>query len=198
MGRALLPLLILPLLLSACGGDDDNDLVLSLREDFQAMETWSGQAEITADYGQRVYAYSVSFTGSREEGTVLTITAPEEVAGINATARQGQTWLEYDGMRLETGPLDESGLSPMDALPALFREMAEGTVAETGTETDGEQALLRLTLRDPDSAAGQGRETVLWFDKARRTLTRAELRSDGAAVVRCVFPAFVYTIPQDN
>ena len=118
------------------------------------------------------------------------------MAGITATAREGQTWLDYDGVRLETGPLDAAGLSPMDALPALLSEMEGGSVAEIGSETDGERQILRMTLRDLDETPNVGRETVFWFDKTQRTMLRAELRSDGATVVRCVFSAFVYTIPE--
>ena len=189
-------ILLLALLCACGGGNEDNDLVLSLREDFQNMDAWSGEMELTADYGQRVYDYSVSFTGSQEEGTTLTITAPEEAAGITAVAKEGQTWLDYDGVRLETGPLDPQGLSPMDALPALLTELETGTVAEVGTETDGDLSLLRLTLRDPEVTPGTGRETVFWFDKAQKTLLRAELRNDGATVVSCVFSSFTMTIPK--
>ncbi len=189
-------ILLLALLCACGGGNADNELVLSLREDFQNMDAWSGEMELTADYGQRVYDYSVSFTGSQEEGTTLTITAPEEAAGITAVAKEGQTWLDYDGVRLETGPLDPQGLSPMDALPALLTELETGTVAEVGTETDGDLSLLRLTLRDPEVTPGTGRETVFWFDKAQKTLLRAELRNDGATVVSCVFSSFTMTIPK--
>lgn len=198
MRRVILaPMTLLVALLCACGsGNDNNALVLSLREDFQRMDTWSGQADMTADYGRRVYEYTVSFSGSREEGTALTIEAPETAAGITAVAREGRTWLAYDGVRLETGPLDEQGLTPMDALPVLLSEMAGGTVTEVGEEADGDLAVLRLTVRDPDLPAGTGRETVFWFDKARKTLLRAELRSDGVTVIQCVFSAFAYTIPQ--
>ena len=189
-------ILLLALLCACGGGNEDNDLVLSLREDFQNMDAWSGEMELTADYGQRVYDYSVSFTGDREEGTTLTITAPEEAEGITAVAKEGQTWLDYDGVRLETGPLDPQGLSPMDALPALLTELETGTVAEVGTETDGDLSLLRLTLRDPEVTPGTGRETVFWFDKAQKTLLRAELRNDGATVVSCVFSSFTITIPK--
>ena len=189
-------ILLLALLCACGGGNEDNDLVLSLREDFQNMDAWSGEMELTADYGQRVYDYSVSFTGDREEWTTLTITAPEEAEGITAVAKEGQTWLDYDGVRLETGPLDPQGLSPMDALPALLTELETGTVAEVGTETDGDLSLLRLTLRDPEVTPGTGRETVFWFDKAQKTLLRAELRNDGATVVSCVFSSFTMTIPK--
>lgn len=35
--------------------------------------------------------------------TVLTITAPENIAGVTARILEGETALEYDGMRVETG-----------------------------------------------------------------------------------------------
>ena len=63
------PVILLPLLLCACGGENaENDLVLDLRSDFQTMDTWAGQMDVTADYGQRVYEYTVSFAGSRRRG----------------------------------------------------------------------------------------------------------------------------------
>ena len=192
------PVILLPLLLCACGGEHaENDLVLDLRSDFQTMDTWAGQMDVTADYGQRVYEYTVSFTGSKEEGTVLTILAPEEAAGITAEAKDGQTWLDYDGVRLETGPLDPDGLSPMDALPALMEALETGSVTETGAENDGTRDILLVTIGDPDLPAGRGRETVFRFDKSRKTLLEAELRSDGAAVIRCVFSEFAYTLPEN-
>ena len=195
---SLAPVILLPLLLCACGGENtENDLVLDLRSDFQTMDTWAGQMDVTADYGQRVYEYTVSFTGSREEGTILTILAPDEAAGITAEAKEGQTWLDYDGVRLETGPLDPTGLSPMDALPALLEAMEAGSVMETGTENDGTRDILLVTIGDPALPAGRGRETVFRFDKSRKTLLEAELRSDGAAVIRCVFSEFAYTLPEN-
>ena len=105
---------------------------------------------------------------------------------------------------LEPGPIRVLGeeidpaeaVDPMDALPALLTELETGTVAEVGTETDGDLSLLRLTLRDPEVTPGTGRETVFWFDKAQKTLLRAELRNDGATVVSCVFSSFTMTIPK--
>ena len=193
------PVILLPLLLCACGGENaENDLVLDLREDFRTMDTWAGQMDVTADYGQRVYEYTVSFAGSREEGTVLTILAPEEAAVITAEAKEGRTWLDYDGVRLETGPLDPAGLSPMDALPALLEAMKTGAVTETGTENDGAREILLVTTGDPGLPAGRGRETVFRFDKSRKALLEAEIRSDGAAVIRCVFSEFAYTLPENE
>lgn len=184
-------LLLLCLLCGCTGADSNNDLTLELRSDFLSREGCSGVMELTADYGQRVYAYTVEFDGTVKDGMTLVITAPEEVAGITANIREGQTYLEYDGVRLETGPVNEEGLSPLDALPTFLTAMESGYIAETGSEMMGETEVLRICCRDPETDPGQGLETVLWFDKAQKTLLRGEVRSDGFTVIQCEFSAFI-------
>ena len=125
----------------------------------------------------------------------LVLTAPEEVAGITAHIAQGQTALEFDGVALETGPLNQEGLSPLDALPAFVAAMQTGYLAESGSEWMGETEVLRLVFREPDRNPGQGMETVLWFDKEGGSLRQGELRSDGYTVVRCGFPSFALIQP---
>ncbi len=172
------------------GSQKEDDLALQLREDFLSMTGCSGQMELTADYGQRVYSYSVTFSSDQEQGMNLVLTAPEEVAGITATIEQGQTNLVYDGVRLETGPLNEDGLSPLDALPALIAAVQSGCLAETGSELLGETDTLRLCYRDPEQGTGEGTETILWFCKDRKTPLRGELRSYGSTVICCEFSDF--------
>lgn len=190
-------LLLLVSLLSGCGGSDkeDNALTLQLRTDFLAMDGCSGTMNVTADYGERVYEYTVSFCGTKKDGMELVITAPETVAGITAKMAEGSTYLEFDGILLETGPLNEEGLSPLDALPVMIAEMQSGYIAETGMEQQGEQTLLRISCREPQGEAGKGRETVLWFDTATKNLVSGELRSDGFTVIRCTFSAFTVFPP---
>lgn len=188
---ASLAVLCLLASLSGCTGDtEDNDLTLQLRTDFLSCEDYSGTMELTADYGQRVYAYTVTFTASEKEGLQMVITEPEEVAGISAHVLKGQTSLEYDGINLETGPLDADGLSPLDALPALFAAMRSGYIAETGNDLLGDVNALRILCREPEQTPGQGLETILWFDKETKTLLQGEIRSNGFTVIRSVFSDF--------
>jgi outer membrane lipoprotein-sorting protein len=183
--------LLLTMALCGCvSSEEESDLTLQLRSDFLAMEGCTGAVTLTADYGQRVYEYTAEFSGTEKEGYTIVLTSPEEVAGITALIQSGQTYLTYDDIRLETGPLDDQGLSPLDALPALVRAMQTGYIAETGSELLGDKDTLRLCCRDPDQPAGKGLETVLWFDKAGKTLVQGELRLDGATAVRCAFSSF--------
>jgi outer membrane lipoprotein-sorting protein len=183
--------LLLTMALCGCvSSEEESDLTLQLRSDFLAMEGCTGAVTLTADYGQRVYEYTAEFSGTEKEGYTIVLTSPEEVAGITALIQSGQTYLTYDDIRLETGPLDDQGLSPLDALPALVRAMQTGYIPETGSELLGDKDTLRLCCRDPDQPAGKGLETVLWFDKAGKTLVQGELRLDGATAVRCEFSSF--------
>ena len=176
----LIPL-VLFLCLSGCQGSvQENNLALALRADFLAMDGCSGTMDITADYGERVYEYTVSFSSTQE-------------AGITATIAEGQTYLTFDGVQLETGPLNEEGLSPLDALPAFLTAMQSGYMAETGSELLGETETLRICCREPEREPGQGIETILWFDQATKNLLQGELRSEGTTVVRCVFSSFALT-----
>ena len=189
---------VIPLFLSLClggcsGTTQENQLALDLRTEFLAIDGCAGAMEVWADYGQRVYQYTVEFSGTQEAGLTLVITAPQEVAGITAQVEEGQTWLSFDGVRLETGPLNQEGLSPLDALPAFLTAMQSGCIAESGSEWLGEREALRLCCRDPAEEPGQGLETVLWFDKEGKNLLQGELRNEGSTVVRCVFSSFTLT-----
>ena len=58
---------LLSLLLCGCvGNETDNDLTLQLRSDFLSRGGCTGTAVLTADYGQRVYEYTVEFSETKE------------------------------------------------------------------------------------------------------------------------------------
>ena len=93
-------------------------------------------------------------------------------------------------MRVETGPLDDSGMSPVDAVPVLLDYAEGGFIAACGMETLEEQEVLRVDCREPEAAAGTGRECSLWFDPSTHALLRGELSQDGFTVIQCVFTEF--------
>jgi hypothetical protein len=180
-------MIALCLLLTGCGGGEtaQTDLAQTLREEYAAVTTWSGTAQVTADYGQRVYQYTLEGVGT-EGAVTLTVTAPAEVAGVSARIADGQTRLEYDGAMLETGPLSPEGLSPVSAMPALL-DYARAGFSDQWSEEEG---LLRVDYRDPDNDPGSGTEAVLWFDPASHDLVRGEITVDGYRVILCQWTAF--------
>ena len=195
MRRLWLCVLMMPLLLTACGGtgggNEEERLALQARSDYLACERFSGKAAITADYGQRVYQYELDFRADGQE-TVLTITAPETVAGISARmGSQADSRLEYDGIILETGTLDDSGLTPVSAVPAMLDGMKKGYLDHCVLEErEHGGRTLCLLIRDPELEPGRGLETLLWLDGESFELLRGEISRDGVCVIQCEFLIF--------
>ena len=181
------------LTLTCCGGEGGSQaeqLALDIRAEYLEMAGCTASMEVTADYGQRVYDFGVELTWQREGESVLTITAPENVAGVTARLEQDQAYLEYDGVRVETGPLDGTGLSPVSSVPVLLDYAQTGYIAACGLETRGEREVLRVGCRDPEAQPGTGRECALWFDPDTHDLLRGELSQDGYTVIQCAFSDF--------
>ena len=182
------------LALAACGGEAGESgaeqLALDIRGEYLEMAGCTAALEMTADYGQRVYTYGIDLSWQREGETVLTVTAPENVAGVTARILEGETALEYDGMRVETGPLDDSGMSPVDAVPVLLDYAEGGYIAACGMETVDEREVLRVDCREPEAAAGESRACSLWFDPSTHALLRGELSQNGFTVIQCEFSNF--------
>lgn len=185
--------LMMTLVLTACGGtaqaDGPQEQVLAIRAAYLAADSYAAKLNVTADYGQRVYTYGVDVTVTGGE-SVLSVTAPTELAGITARLTDGESQLEYDGAVLETGPLSSDGLTPLGAVPALLECVRSGFIDNCGTERLGEQDTIRVLCRDPEQTAGQGREVTLWFDAASYSLIQGEVAVDGYRVILCEFQEF--------
>lgn len=177
-------------LLTGCkaggGGDRAQDLALTIRTEYLALENWTANCTITADYGQRVYVYGLTAAQAGEELT-LTITSPDTAAGLTARIAEENGLLEYDGAILETGPLDEDGLSPVSALPALLEAAREGYIDSCILDES-----LMILCREPEKNPGEGTETSLWFDPDSHALLRGEIALDGFTVIQCEFENFVH------
>ncbi len=183
------------LLLCACGGgpaavDESEALALSIREELLGKTSCLCQADVTADYGQRVYQYKLEAAASAEETTVV-LSEPETVAGITARLKNGESVLEFDGLSVETGALNADGLTPLSAVPALLEAARSGYIRACAFEE--EKALLRVDCGDPEGTPGTGTEIALWFDAASHALKRGEVSVDGYRVILCEFTAFTLT-----
>lgn len=196
MRRRLCALMMTLTLLAGCGGGEQgggtsaDELALSIRTEYLAMTACAATVDMTADYGARVYEYTLSVSWQKNGETLLTVLAPENIAGITARLESGSVSLEYDGASLETGMLSAEGLSPMEAVPAILDYILTGYIAECDLETVGEEERLRFCCRDPENAPGTGTEAVFWFDGDTHAIAQAEVFSDGYSVIRCVFRDF--------
>lgn len=177
------PLMMSLLLLAGCaaGGQGEKsaeDIALAIQKEFSTMTACTGRFRLTADYGERTFECVVDAVYDQVTGGTLTLVEPELVKGVTARFSGGETALSYDGFSLETGPLTDEGVAPMEALPTLWRQIAQGYIAAVG-EKDG---VLTVTYRADGQSPGTGLEAAVTFDTENHKPRSGELFWDGSRV----------------
>lgn len=182
------------LLLTSCadGGSSAKRKLQAAQSVYRTMSGCTAQSEITADYGQRVYGYTVDLTVQGGSG-VMTVKEPENLAGTVLTWSDGETKLAFDGAELDTGALSDSGLAPADAMPAILTACQGGEIVDCCMEELEGQEVLHGTL---DLDGDQGGQIQCWFRPENYGLLRAELSQDGVTVVTMRFSEFSFTFPE--
>lgn len=165
------------------GEESPENLAARIRGEYLSLAAFAAQAEICADYGQRVYEFGLDVSWRKGGETVLTVTSPELIAGITARIEKDGALLEYDGASLSTGTLTGDGLMPLEAIPFLMEQLTGGYMARCTFETEGERRVLKILCREPDGTEGAGRECALYFEPDSHALLRGEISWDGVVVL---------------
>ncbi|NLM83129.1 MAG: hypothetical protein GX189_00250 [Clostridiales bacterium] len=178
----LLTIALLPLAASCrISGRSAQRLSQAIRDKIKNASTVTLSVNVRADYVDRVYDFSFSFTGGGEGGEI-TITAPESIAGLKAHLSKSGTRLEYDGAFLDTGPLTWDGLSPAEAVPLLLDQWREGYISNTSYEKLGDTDAFVIATEVSDSISQR-----TWFDRESLLPLRSELSENGRLVLTCEF-----------
>ncbi len=179
------------ILLSGCSSQTPEEkMTLDVCETYQNIQTLSGEATITTDYGQRVYEYDVAFCYDFDEGFVIEIVNPKILSGIKAMISGEETYLEFEDARLETGFMHEEELSPMQCIPSVLNYIQNGYISEYASEKIGEEDCLRLRFSDPNQMMGSGQEAILWINKESGNFAKSEMLFDGVVKIFCEFNSF--------
>lgn len=200
MRKVLSCVLMMTLLLAACapaGGETPENAAAAIQAEYAEMAGCTATVDLTVDYGEKVFDFTVEASWQREGETVLTVTAPDLLSGITARIAEGETILEYDGAGLSLGALDGDGLTPISAVTALLKAAASGYAAQCSWVGE-DDSQLQILCRDPETAAGAGTEFLLVFDRAAHTLLRAEVSSAGATVLTAQFSNFTFMEMTDH
>ncbi len=193
--------LTLTLALAGCSAGQEErpeQLAAQIRGEYLSLSGWTGQVEVTAHYDQQVYQFTLDAVWSREGETVLTVTAPELLAGVTARIQAGEGRLEYDGAGLSIGALDDQGLTPIAAVPALMEQLGEGYIARCDWQEGDGGRQLYLQCRDPERAEGEGTQYELWLDPDTHALEQAEVSVDGTTRLSLVFSDFTMELTNDE
>lgn len=175
MKRLFIPLLLCCLLLTGCARRGDEKRFAAFSDALAAKEALSFTAEVRAEYADRTLDFTLRYEKDAA-GETVTLLRPERIAGIKAHLAPGETALEYEGLILETGPLDPYGLTPMNALPKLVQALAGGHLDSHWTE-DG-APVYKLILDDALSVTAR-------FDPEGMIPRACELQSGEKVCISC-------------
>ncbi len=178
-------------LLAGCASGEQNaeQRAAQIQKQYASVAAVSGVCTVQADYGERVYDFTLSFTWNGEE-TAVEVLKPENIAGVRVTVGADGSQLEVDGVSVETGPLGEENLTPLTAVPRMMKELREGYLAQSTEDTLEERACLRADFRDPEKEPGEGIEASLWLDEGTGAVLQGELYADGRRILICGFDSF--------
>ncbi|MDR2360651.1 MAG: hypothetical protein LBD85_05160 [Oscillospiraceae bacterium] len=172
--------LMMTLLLGACagGGNSEHQAMLNIRQKYLQMPELTLSADITADYGGRVYRYALTYSGNGKKGK-LSVSEPDIIDGVSAEIDGTGVILRCDGALIDTGELTANGVSPLMSLPLIINAWQEGFITNTWREIYGETEAIASEIRLDDG----GLLLKTWFAIDGYAPLRSELYADGFCVL---------------
>lgn len=177
-------LFFLLVLLTGCSGaEKELDRGMALRSKLLQAEQVRFKTEITADYGDKAYAFAMDCQADNQGNVSFTVTAPETIAGITGKICEEGGQLTFDETALHVELLTDDQLSPLSAPWIFLRTLRSGYLTSAGM--DGEY--LRLTI--DDSYEEDALQLDIWLG-AGDIPERAEVIYDGRGILTLLVTNF--------
>ena len=149
---------------------------MDLRSKLLKASGFSFEAEITADYGDKLHRFSMNCLADEKGDVTFAVTAPETLAGITGTISSEGGALTFDDVALHVELLTEEQLSPVSAPWILVKTLRSGYLTAACREEEG----LRLTI--DDSYEEEALTLDIWLDEGDLP-SRAEILYDGRRIL---------------
>lgn len=179
--KIAVPMLLL-LLLCACGaGETSAQTPVRFRTSLTEAGGCDFAAAVTADYGDYIRQFSLNC--SAEIGnTTLTVTAPDNAAGITAAVSGDKATVSFGDTILAVEEFSTRKISPMAAPYILERAWSTGYISSTGM--DGEWEAVEYLL-----GYGSDQLTILTCFSGQLPL-RAEISDGESTLIICEITDF--------
>ena len=177
MKKVLSLLLLTVLLLTGCSDTPkEMNRALSLRTKLLQASSCSFDAEITADYGDKLYTFGMACTADDKGDVTFRVTAPDSISGLTGQISREGGALTFDDTALQFNLLADDQLSPVSAPWVLMKTLRGGYITGAGLE-DG---LLRLSIND--SYEDDALNLDIWLD-SEDVPEKAEICYDGKRIL---------------
>ena len=152
---------LLTLMVFLCGCASENtelNRVLSFREKLLS-DCCSFTAEITADYGDQLYSFSVGCTADANGEVSFVVIAPESISGMSGKLKGDSGFLTFDDQVLAFPLLADGEVSPVSAPWLLIKTLRNGYISSAGK--DGENIQVAMN----DSYEEDALQVDIWLNE---------------------------------
>ena len=169
-------LFILLLMLTGCSETQNRiDRAVELRSRL-LRSSCSFTAEVTADYGDKVYKFTIACSGDAQGNLTFEVAEPESIAGITGTITGEGGFLTFDDAALQFDLLADDQVTPVSAPWILLKTLRGGYLTAAGDDGD----LLRVTI--DDSYEDDALQLDIWLDGENNPV-RADILYDGRRIL---------------
>lgn len=180
-------LVILLLLLTGCSNaSKEIERGMALRSKLLQASSCTFDAEITADYGDKVYTFAMSCQGDPKGNLTFAVTAPETIAGITGKISSEGGRLTFDDTALQFDLMADEQVTPVSGPWIFLKTLRSGYLTSACTEEE------QLRLSIDDSYEDDALHLDIWLD-AGDIPTRAEILYDGRRILTLTVKNFGIT-----
>jgi len=178
---------ILCLLCVLCGcakGDGELNRPMELRSKLLGQEV-AFDAEVTADYGDQLYRFSMNCKSDTKGNLAFTVTEPETISGISGTVSVSGGKLTFDDKALAFDLMADGQLSPVSGPWILINSLRSGYLSSCGPEGE----LIRVAI--DDSYAEDALHLEIWLN-GENIPVRSEILWKGRRLLSITLRNFVF------
>lgn len=136
--KRILSVVIVILLLCGCSsGSNVYEQVITLRSKLQSCDKCTFSADITADYGEKVYTFTLDCTSDSYGSIQFVVTSPESIAGISGQISNNSGLLTFDERSLAFELLADGCASPISAPWLVMRALLGGYISSCAANEKG-------------------------------------------------------------
>ncbi len=181
--KRLLCMLIIVTILGGCQGDMQIDKALTLRQNLLSGKGCRFVADISADYGEVIYQFTMDCLADQQGDLAFTVIAPESISGITGTVSDTGGHLVFDGTALAFATIADGQVTPVTAPWLFLKTLRSGYIASYAEGKDSSY------LQIDDSYADNALHLDIWLDQDGKPI-RAEILWEGRRILSIVVREF--------
>ena len=177
--KVLTALMITLVLLGGCTGGTakDETRIMEWREQVLSGVALSFDMKMTVDDGERVSEYELH-CAERADEISLELLSPQLISGVTAKIRGRGTILEFDGLSLHAGAIDDVEASPLSFPSCMLNALEGGMLTQLRRENIGDRETLAFRAQHSENVY-----VDFWLCEETMEPLHAELLSDGQMMI---------------